>query len=44
MSGNDVTIANLVCDTQDGARTCKAEGPQSMEPQNVRRICNTPTC
>jgi hypothetical protein len=43
MSGNDVTIANLVCDTQDGVRTCKAGAPQSIVPQNVRRICNTPT-
>jgi hypothetical protein len=45
ISGNDVTVSpqNLVCTESEGVRKCTA-GPQTIEPQNVRRICNAPRC
>lgn len=45
MSGNDVTVSpqNLICTESDGVRKCSA-GPQTIDPQNVRRICNAPRC
>jgi hypothetical protein len=44
MSGNDVTVTDLVCDTVGDVRSCSAAGPQSIVPQNVRKICNAPRC
>jgi hypothetical protein len=43
MSGNDVTIAPLNCNDADGKHTCSG-GPQTIIPQNVRQICNSPRC
>ncbi|KAH7062851.1 hypothetical protein BKA63DRAFT_526599 [Paraphoma chrysanthemicola] len=44
MSGNDVKIDPLNCIDSDGTRTCNQPGPQTIIPQNVRRICNAPRC
>ncbi|KAF2035158.1 hypersensitive response inducing protein 1 [Setomelanomma holmii] len=45
MSGNDVTVGPLDCiDVGNGQRTCLLAAPQTIVPQNVRQICNTPTC
>ena len=45
MSGNDVTVGPLDReDTTVGARICRSKGPQTFAPQNVRQICETPTC
>jgi hypothetical protein len=44
MSGNDVTVRDLVCDTVGDVSICVKEGTQEIAPQNVRRICNAPRC
>lgn len=43
MSGNDVAIKDLQCTTASDVTTCTSS-PQTVEPQNVRQICGTPTC
>ncbi|KAH4024442.1 hypothetical protein HBI49_154590 [Parastagonospora nodorum] len=43
MSGNDVAMKDLDCSTASGVTTCTG-GPQTVEPQNLRKTCGTPTC
>jgi hypothetical protein len=43
MSGNDVTVGPLECDASGDTKKCTA-GPQTIVPQNVRQICNAPSC
>ncbi|CAO2652776.1 Nn.00g021870.m01.CDS01 [Neocucurbitaria sp. VM-36] len=43
MSGNAIKVEPLNCNESDGTRTCSG-GPQTFAPQNVRKICSTPTC
>ncbi|RMZ73410.1 hypersensitive response inducing 1 [Pyrenophora seminiperda CCB06] len=43
MSGNAVKIDPLNCYTEGNNRVCTG-GPQTFAPQNVRKICSTPTC
>lgn len=44
MSGNDVTVGPLNCNTVDGVRTCSGPigGTQTITPQNVRQIPTGP--
>jgi len=43
MSGNAVKLDPLSCHTEADKRVCTG-GPQTFAPQNVRKICSTPTC
>lgn len=43
MSGNAVKIDPINCNDYDGTRVCSG-GPQTFAPQNVRKICGSPTC
>ncbi|EUC44003.1 hypothetical protein COCMIDRAFT_99385 [Bipolaris oryzae ATCC 44560] len=43
LSGTPVRIDPLTCHTEGDERTCIG-GPLTIAPQNVRRICSTPTC
>ncbi|KAL6710901.1 hypothetical protein ACN47E_006776 [Coniothyrium glycines] len=42
MSGTPVQIDPLDC-TDDGTKRICRGGPQTIKPQNVRKICNSPT-
>jgi hypothetical protein len=43
LSGNAVKIEPLNCRVEGSERICTG-GPMTFAPQNVRRICGTPTC
>jgi hypothetical protein len=43
LSGNAVKVDPLDCHTEGDERICTG-GPLTFAPQNVRKICNTPTC
>jgi hypothetical protein len=43
MSGNAVRVEPLDCRVEGNDRICTG-GPLTFAPQNVRRICSTPTC
>jgi hypothetical protein len=43
MSGNAVKVEPLNC-SNDGDKKVCIGSPLSFAPQNVRKICGTPTC
>jgi hypothetical protein len=43
MSGSAVKVEPLNC-YQDGSKKVCTGGPITFTPQNVRKICGTPTC
>ncbi|KAG9191867.1 hypothetical protein G6011_10601 [Alternaria panax] len=43
MSGNAVKVDSLDCYNDGDERVCTS-GPQTLAPQNVRKICNSPRC
>ncbi|KAF2746346.1 hypothetical protein M011DRAFT_459479 [Sporormia fimetaria CBS 119925] len=44
LSSTPHKINPLDCTTDAEGKTTCSSGPNSFAPQNVRRICNTPTC